>query len=149
MPPEGVPLSPKDHLLTDDEIVRLASSFVRVGVRKIRLTGGEPLVHPTIVDLVGKLNGRALCADGRFSLGSVGRMTTLLFLAVGLSLLYTAMTHTRSRAARTLSLCYAECLSQLASPPPPRFLHRAALGASRARVDFNDDQRHHLCSSRR
>ena len=53
MPPEGVELSPKDHLLSDDEIVRLAASFVRAGVRKIRLTGGEPLVHPTIVELIG------------------------------------------------------------------------------------------------
>lgn len=54
MPPEGVPLTDKPHLLTDDEIVLLASTFVRAGVRKIRLTGGEPLVHPSVVDLTGK-----------------------------------------------------------------------------------------------
>ena len=33
---------------TDDEFVRLAALFVGLGVRSVRLTGGEPLVHPTL-----------------------------------------------------------------------------------------------------
>jgi cyclic pyranopterin phosphate synthase len=41
--------------LDDDEIVRLASLFVGLGVRSIRLTGGEPLVHPTLVSVVARL----------------------------------------------------------------------------------------------
>src|SRR2546430_10425002 len=45
MPAEGVPLLPKDDLLTFEEIERLAALFVRLGVRKIRVTGGEPLVR--------------------------------------------------------------------------------------------------------
>jgi len=44
MPPEGVELSPKDEILSTAEILRLANVFVDLGVTKIRLTGGEPLV---------------------------------------------------------------------------------------------------------
>ena len=54
MPAEGVPLSPKDHLLSVEEIIKLARLFVQEGTRKIRLTGGEPLVHPGIINIVGK-----------------------------------------------------------------------------------------------
>lgn len=54
MPSEGVPLSPKSHLLTTDEIHRLARIFAGLGVRKIRLTGGEPTVRKDIVDIIGE-----------------------------------------------------------------------------------------------
>lgn len=54
MPEEGVELTPKPHLLSDDEVVRLAEMFVKQGVTKIRLTGGEPMVRAGVVDLVGK-----------------------------------------------------------------------------------------------
>ncbi|KDQ63119.1 hypothetical protein JAAARDRAFT_367485 [Jaapia argillacea MUCL 33604] len=56
MPSEGVDLSPKEHILTDDEVVRLATLFVKCGVTKIRLTGGEPTVRKGIVELVGRLH---------------------------------------------------------------------------------------------
>lgn len=55
MPEEGVPLAPPSHLLRDDEIVRLASIFVRHGITKVRLTGGEPLVRPKVVDLAREI----------------------------------------------------------------------------------------------
>jgi molybdenum cofactor biosynthesis enzyme MoaA len=55
MPSEGIELSPKEHILTDDEIIRLATLFVRSGVTKIRLTGGEPTVRKGLVELVGML----------------------------------------------------------------------------------------------
>src|SRR5437868_6931622 len=55
MPEEGVTLLPKDHLLSYEEIERLAALFVRLGVRKIRLTGGEPLVRRDIDDLVARI----------------------------------------------------------------------------------------------
>src|SRR6185312_419045 len=55
MPEEGVPLLPKDDLLTFEEIERLASLLVRLGVRKIRVTGGEPLVRRGIDELVARL----------------------------------------------------------------------------------------------
>ncbi|KAI1793206.1 molybdenum cofactor biosynthesis prote [Ganoderma leucocontextum] len=56
MPSEGVELSPPDHLLSDDEVIRLATLFVKSGVTKIRLTGGEPTVRKGIVEIVGRLN---------------------------------------------------------------------------------------------
>src|SRR5262249_13620577 len=62
MPEEGVQLLPKDHLLSFEEIERLAALFVRLGVRKIRLTGGEPLVRRGIDELIARIG--ALKANG-------------------------------------------------------------------------------------
>ncbi len=42
---------PRQQVLTLEELQRLATLFVGQGVRKIRLTGGEPLIRPGIVDL--------------------------------------------------------------------------------------------------
>ncbi|OCB85611.1 molybdenum cofactor biosynthesis prote [Sanghuangporus baumii] len=55
MPSEGTELTPSANILNDDEIIRLATLFVKNGVNKIRLTGGEPTVRKGIVDLVGRL----------------------------------------------------------------------------------------------
>ena len=41
--------------LSFDEIVRLARLFVQLGVRKLRLTGGEPLLRASLTDLIGDL----------------------------------------------------------------------------------------------
>ncbi|MEK4444063.1 GTP 3',8-cyclase MoaA [Niallia sp. FSL K6-0077] len=46
---------PKDQLLSFEEIERLAKLFVQLGVRKIRLTGGEPLLRRDIATLIEKL----------------------------------------------------------------------------------------------
>jgi molybdenum cofactor biosynthesis enzyme MoaA len=54
MPSEGVELSPPEHILTNDEIIRLSSLFVQCGVTKIRLTGGEPTIRKGISDIIGK-----------------------------------------------------------------------------------------------
>ena len=45
----------RDKLLSFEEIDRVARSFVRHGVRKLRLTGGEPLLRNGIEDLIAKL----------------------------------------------------------------------------------------------
>jgi GTP 3',8-cyclase len=55
MPEEGLPLLPREDLLTFEEIERLATLFVKLGVHKIRVTGGEPLVRRGIADLVMRL----------------------------------------------------------------------------------------------
>ncbi|KAK2496247.1 hypothetical protein MC885_004341 [Smutsia gigantea] len=52
MPKEGVRLTPKADLLTTEEILTLARLFVKEGIDKIRLTGGEPLIRPDVVDIV-------------------------------------------------------------------------------------------------
>jgi cyclic pyranopterin phosphate synthase len=55
MPAEGLPWLARSARLTDAEFLRLAGLFVRLGVRSVRLTGGEPLVHPTLPDVVAGL----------------------------------------------------------------------------------------------
>jgi cyclic pyranopterin phosphate synthase len=55
MPEEGVQLSPKSHLMTYEEIYEIAKTFVKHGVTKIRLTGGEPLIRKDIPIILEKL----------------------------------------------------------------------------------------------
>jgi len=55
MPADGLDWLAKDQLLSDDEIVRLAGVFGSLGVRTIRLTGGEPLVRAGVPALIGRL----------------------------------------------------------------------------------------------
>ena len=62
MPEDGVELAPRSALLTSEEIVRLARLFVRAGVTKIRLTGGEPTIRADLEDIVSALSD--LRADG-------------------------------------------------------------------------------------
>jgi cyclic pyranopterin phosphate synthase len=49
--------------LSFDEIVRLTRLFASLGVRKVRLTGGEPLLRTNLADLVGDLTGIAGIED--------------------------------------------------------------------------------------
>ena len=56
MPAEGLPLMPKKHLMTSDEIYTLAEVFVKNGVDKIRLTGGEPLVRKDFTTILQRLS---------------------------------------------------------------------------------------------
>ncbi len=46
---------PPEAVLTDDELARIVAVFVRAGVSKLRITGGEPLMRPRIARLVGRL----------------------------------------------------------------------------------------------
>ncbi len=52
MPAEGLKWMPRDHLLSYEEMARLVQVFLSLGVSKIRLTGGEPLVRADLPDLV-------------------------------------------------------------------------------------------------
>jgi cyclic pyranopterin phosphate synthase len=56
MPEGGVELSPPEHLLTSQEINRLAKLFVQQGITKIRLTGGEPTIRKDFLQIVQNLN---------------------------------------------------------------------------------------------
>jgi GTP 3',8-cyclase len=53
---ENMTFLPKADLLTLEELDRLCSVFIDRGVRKLRLTGGEPLVRRGIMTLVGSLS---------------------------------------------------------------------------------------------
>ena len=53
---EHMTFLPKAQVLTLEELDRLASSFVSLGVRKLRLTGGEPLVRKGFLELVAGLS---------------------------------------------------------------------------------------------
>jgi cyclic pyranopterin phosphate synthase len=57
MPAEGMPWLSRDEVLTDDELVRLVGLFARLGVRDLRITGGEPLIRPGIAGLIARLSG--------------------------------------------------------------------------------------------
>ena len=55
MPADGVSLTDARRLLSAEELLRLAALFVRAGVDKIRLTGGEPTVRPDLAAVVGEI----------------------------------------------------------------------------------------------
>lgn len=56
MPNGYVSKSRASELLTNDEVVELATIFAELGITKIRLTGGEPLLRPGLVEMVGRLS---------------------------------------------------------------------------------------------
>lgn len=56
MPAEGVQCLPHSEILTLEEIVDVVKAGVRVGIRKVRLTGGEPLLRRGILELIKKLS---------------------------------------------------------------------------------------------
>lgn len=53
---EDMRFLPRKAVLSEEELVRLASLFVELGVEKIRLTGGEPLIRPDIVSIARRLH---------------------------------------------------------------------------------------------
>lgn len=55
--PEGIRQIPTDELLTYEEIVRVCQAAAQAGIRKLKVTGGEPLVRPGCPGLVGALKG--------------------------------------------------------------------------------------------
>ena len=55
MPEEGVKFMPRQEILSFEEIERFVRVAVSLGVTKLRLTGGEPLVRKDLPELVGKL----------------------------------------------------------------------------------------------
>ena len=52
MPEEGVESIPHEEILTYDEILRICETVSQLGIKKIKITGGEPLVRKEIVNLI-------------------------------------------------------------------------------------------------
>ena len=61
------PMARKDSILTFEEIERISEIFVSLGIEKIRLTGGEPLLRKNIESLIEKL-ARLKIKDSRFKI---------------------------------------------------------------------------------
>ncbi|HEV8353041.1 MAG TPA: GTP 3',8-cyclase MoaA [bacterium] len=57
MPAEGIDFRPAEELLSDDELLTLVRIAADLGVRKVRLTGGEPTVRRGIVELTQAISG--------------------------------------------------------------------------------------------
>lgn len=60
MPAEGIDFSPREELLTYEEMLRLTGLFRTEGLNKVRLTGGEPLARKGVDGLIAQLNGQGL-----------------------------------------------------------------------------------------
>jgi cyclic pyranopterin phosphate synthase len=60
---EDMTFLPKAEVLTLEELDRLCSAFVARGVRKLRLTGGEPLVRKNVMSLFGSLSRHLKSGD--------------------------------------------------------------------------------------
>jgi cyclic pyranopterin phosphate synthase len=56
MPDEGMDFVPHNEILRYEEILHIVRLSVRMGIRKIRLTGGEPLVRKGLISFLGDLN---------------------------------------------------------------------------------------------
>jgi cyclic pyranopterin phosphate synthase len=70
MPAEGLPWIPSADMLSVGELLRVVRVAVDLGVEEVRLTGGEPLLHPDVVEVVSRL--RALPRPPRVSVTTNG-----------------------------------------------------------------------------
>jgi cyclic pyranopterin phosphate synthase len=57
MPEEGVPWMPHSNILTYEELFRVIQAGAELGITRVRITGGEPLVRLGIVDFVRMISG--------------------------------------------------------------------------------------------
>lgn len=71
MPPEGVPKLRHEDILTYEEILRLARIGAGLGLRKLRLTGGEPLVRRGLIGFINRLHQEKLFSDIRLTTNGV------------------------------------------------------------------------------
>ena len=55
MPTEAMEWQPKSEILSYEEIIRLTEIFVSLGINKLRVTGGEPMIRRDIEDLIAPL----------------------------------------------------------------------------------------------
>jgi len=55
MPKEGMQWQPRADQLSAEEIARVVETAAQGGVKRVRLTGGEPLVHPQVVEIVRRI----------------------------------------------------------------------------------------------
>lgn len=86
MPPSGVPRKPVSEILSYDELIRTAQAAVSLGVRKVRITGGEPLVRRGVVGFIRRLAGIEGLSDLCMTTNGIGlRDLAVPLRAAGLS----------------------------------------------------------------
>ncbi len=83
MPETGAVFQPTSELLTFDEILRFVETAAPLGFRKLRLTGGEPLLRPKLPELVARLSEVAGLEDLALTTNAVllGKFARPLFAA--------------------------------------------------------------------
>lgn len=92
MPPQGIELLDSGEILTYEELLRIITVLGQVGVNKIRLTGGEPLVRPGIVDFIRRMRSIktvkaiALTTNGSLLAGMAGDLRQAGLQRVNISL---------------------------------------------------------------
>jgi len=92
MPEEGIKYIPRKELLTFEEIERLVTLLARMGITKIRLTGGEPFVRADLMELIRsivKINGINdvhITTNGILTAPHVAELKSLGIASVNLSL---------------------------------------------------------------
>ena len=60
LPAEGMPWMPRTEILSFEEMARLVTVFAGLGIRRVRITGGEPTLRKDLVDLVRLLSDLGL-----------------------------------------------------------------------------------------
>jgi GTP 3',8-cyclase len=115
---------PRRDLLTFEEIATLTDVFMSLGVDKVRITGGEPLLRRDLPDLVGMLAGKpglrdlAMTTNGVLLADNVGALK-----AAGLGRVTVSLDTLRADRSRTLSQrnTHGAVLAGIASVAPAGF----------------------------
>lgn len=92
MPDQGLQWLHRDKHLTDEEIIRLLTVFHALGIKKVRLTGGEPFMRPGFMALLQRIHAAlpalslALTTNGSFTRPHLSALQTLGIEKINLSL---------------------------------------------------------------
>ena len=127
MPEDEYLWLPRDDVLTFEEISRLADLFGEMGVDRIRLTGGEPLLRRDLPDLVRQLAAKSGCATSRSPrTASCSPIAAADLRAAGLHRLTVSLdTLRRDRFQRLARVDALPARAGRHRRGPPRRLHRA------------------------
>ncbi len=91
MPESGIDYLPKDSLLAYEEMVQLVKILQRLGIRKVRITGGEPFLRKDLMDFLRMLTSLGveevhITTNGTLTLPHIPEMKKLGIRSINLSL---------------------------------------------------------------
>lgn len=90
--PDGIKQIEKEKIISDEDIIKVVEESVKVGIKKVRITGGEPLVRKGIYELISKINSVegineiVLTTNGLNLIGNVEKIKKAGISRVNLSL---------------------------------------------------------------